>query len=125
MMFTGKELLVLCSLLLVLEYNGVYSASAGKQVGGCLANGTTISSMFPQDLNTDLSSRIYHILLGDNRSQKNFMNREGCLPPKLTYLEFRLYPDVADTNRIVWQKMFQVFYFTSDHYKTFNRIRVI
>ena len=90
--------------------------------GGCLSQNTTIPKVAAGQLNGDLANRINDIRTGGDQGSKTFMNREGCLPPKLSYLEFRLYPQVADANRIVQQLSSGVFYFTKDHYTSFYKV---
>ncbi len=102
-MFTGKEVLVV-SLLLVLLESDVHGRALVIP-GGCLAKGSNIFFSVPaQNLNKDLVSRIYEITLGNHRSKKEFDNRQGCLPKYSSYLEYRLNPNLPDTNRIVRKK---------------------
>ena len=126
-MAAGKEMFGVCVMVLVVilgaEKGGVHSYAITKTSdGGCIAEGTIIPFVSAQGLNEDLYSRINDIRKGGDQSREVFQNREGCLPPNLSYLEFRLYPNKADANRIVWQKNSEVFYFTKDHYISFYQV---
>ena len=88
--------------------------------GGCIAKGTSIPTISASEVN-DLSERINEIKSGES-SWKVFNNREKCLPKGKTYSEYRLYPNVADANRIVQDMTSHAFYFTKDHYKSFYKV---
>lgn len=62
------------------------------------------------------SSRIQVIRNGDRRGEEPFHNREGLLPKDGEYV-------VSGGNRIVWDKRSDIFYTTTDHYKTFEQWR--
>lgn len=112
---------VLVSRCLVLLLLASLWLAEGVPAGGCLSENTTIPLVAAGKLNGDLANRINNIRTGGTDS-KTFMNKEGCLPPYHSYLEFRLYPQVADANRIVQQKYSDVFYFTNDHYSSFYKV---
>ena len=110
-------MLVLCGHILAVQCASV----ALSKPGGCLADRTSIPIISTWEV-SGLSSRINDINNGDTESKKHFENREGCLPPGNDYTEYRLYPSIADANRIV--KSGYIYYFTSDHYESFYKIKM-
>lgn len=117
----ARAVLVLpCLVLLFSSQSAVFGE--WSPAGGCLSQNTTIPAVAAGGLNGDLPNRINDIRTGANQGSKTFMNRESCLPAKRSYLEFRLYPDIADANRIVQQVSSNVFYFTKDHYSSFYKV---
>ena len=110
---------VLASSLLVLVLSFPFTERV--PAGGCLSQNTTIPTVAAGQLNGNLANRINDIRTGGG-SSKTFQNREGCLPAQRSYLEFRLYPNIPDANRIVQQASSNVFYFTNDHYSSFYKV---
>lgn len=100
------------------HYVTFYRVSSGA---GCLATGTVMSTLIAGVID-NLRDRINQIKNGITVSRKVFMNREGCLPGGRSYFEYRLYPNVADSNRIIMDGYQLYFYFTEDHYENFYRI---
>ena len=115
--------LIAVSIALLLSSISVTESIHYIKSGGCLSENTTIPYISAEEFYY-LPSRINQIQNGDTKSRKIFENRERCLPyaPYGRYLEYRLYPNKADANRIVRQQYKNIYYFTQNHYASFYKV---